>query len=101
MRVLVIALALVADASPGLPRPRGTSVLSFEQRGYTIQAYEVQGTPSEALATYARTLTDFRVYTIQGALAVRGRETAIVHAFREGERTVLALVKLGDEAHDH
>ncbi len=99
-RMLVIALALVSGrATAGLPTPRGESVLCARQRGYAVEAYQVQGTPEQALAEYARTLqgNQIRVRTIQGALAVRGRETAIVHAFRVHDRTVLSVVRLGDE----
>jgi hypothetical protein len=101
MRSLAIALALLSEhASAGLPVPHGTRLMKTEQRGYAVEAYQVQGTPAEALAAYERALTGFRVHTIQGALAVRGRETAIVHAFLDRDRTVLALVTLGDGEHD-
>jgi hypothetical protein len=101
MRLLAIALAMLSEqTATGLPTPQGTRLLHAEERGYAVDAYAVQGAPAEALAAYERRLTGLRVHTIQGALAVRGRETAIVHAYREGNRTVLALVKLGDEEHD-
>ncbi|MET0285002.1 MAG: hypothetical protein ABW352_11045 [Polyangiales bacterium] len=99
-RMLTVALALASGYShAGLPKPQGTELLHAEQQGYAVQAYEVQGTAGQALAAYARVLQDagLRVRTIDGALAVRGSHTAIVHAFREDGHTVLALVRLGDE----
>jgi hypothetical protein len=103
---LVIALALASErARAGLPTPQGARSLVAEERGYAFETYEVDGEPEEALQDYAGVLAKahFRVRTIQGALAARGRETAIVIAFRERTRTVIALVRLGDEdrARDH
>jgi hypothetical protein len=98
-QLLLIALAFASEGGhAGMPAPRGTRTFAVAQRGYAVEAYDVEGAPTEALASYARTLTGahLRVHRIQGALAVRGRETAIVHAYRDGERTVLALVRLGD-----
>jgi hypothetical protein len=93
----------------GLPRPQAAvRVLSARvpDGSYAFAAYRVAGEPDAALERYAAGLAQKGLRLVRLApqrgwidVAERGRapsgERALVHSFRQGDRSVIALVRAG------
>lgn len=91
----------------GLPRPRAALRLlsaGVPNRGYALAAYRVAGEPEVALERYATELRSggarvVRLAAQRGSAVVEvEHQRALVHGFRQGDHSVIALVRAGDVA---